>query len=146
MRVCFSELERQRFGVRLLLIFSTYFEPSCIVLVVGERANRQHRPKGNPMGIRKVNLNDLKGSLSQRGRSRFEDEELATALLEMLEDNEPVIWESAQVEGTTEKQRTASKMKWRNRANSVFNALESGTKISIRWTTDDEMVIIPVTD
>lgn len=95
------------------------------------------------MGVRKVNLSDLSGSLSHRGRARFADPELAEALLAMIADNEPFIWETAVVSGKTEKAIEASKAKWRNRATSVLASLETNYEISIRWTSDNEMVITP---
>lgn len=94
------------------------------------------------MGIRKVNLSDLKGSLSQRGRDRYENADLKEALLEAIVDGEAVIWDDAQVEGNNEKKRTASKMKWRNRAVSVFSTIETECTLTVRWTTEDECVLI----
>lgn len=97
------------------------------------------------MGIRKVNLSDLQGSLSKKGRDRYADPILRDALLAMMSDGEPFIWEDAVVTGKTEKQVTASKAKWRSRAVSVFKSLglDDDKSITIRWTTDDEMVIAP---
>lgn len=95
------------------------------------------------MGVRKVNLSDLSGSLSQRGRSRFDDPELATALLAMIADNEPFIWETAVVSGKTDTAITASKAKWRNRATSVLANMNTDYEITIRWTKENEMVIMP---
>jgi hypothetical protein len=94
--------------------------------------------------IRKVNLSDLAGSLSKKGKPRYENSELLEAFREMLTDPAPFIWEEAKVEGKTEQEVNASKAKWRNRATSVFATLDSKMTISIVWTTDtDEMVIIP---
>lgn len=95
------------------------------------------------MGIRKVNLSDLAGKLNQRGRSSFQDEELAEAFQQMLEDGEPFIWETAIVEGKTDKARSSSRAKWRHRAVSVFGQLNTGESISVCWTVDDECVIMP---
>lgn len=95
------------------------------------------------MGIRKVNLSDLKGSLSQRGRERFHDDELHQAFMEAIEmGGDTFVWETAQVEGKSEKARTASKAKWRSRATSLFSTLETEMTISVRWTDANEMVII----
>jgi hypothetical protein len=96
------------------------------------------------MSIRKVNLSDLQGSLSKKGKPRYENEVLLEAFREMLLDPAPFIWEEAEVEGNTAQEVEASKAKWRNRASSVFATLDSKMTISIVWTTDThEMVIIP---
>lgn len=107
-----------------------------------DRNNAESNPN---KGIRKVNLADLQGSLSQRGRERYNDPDLAEALREMLKDGQPFIWESAIVTGKTEKALNASRAKWRSRAVSVFESLNAGENvgISVRWTTDtNEMVIL----
>lgn len=93
------------------------------------------------MGIRKVNLNELKGSLNQRGRVRYQNDELKNAFVDLLATGEAFIWDDAKVEGKTEKAQKASKGKWRNRAVSVFTSLNSEEKISVQWTTENEMVI-----
>jgi hypothetical protein len=96
------------------------------------------------MSTRKVNLNDLKGSLSKKGKPRYENSELLEAFKEMLEDGTPIVWEEAKVEGETVAEVDACKAKWRNRATSVFATLDSKVTISIVWTIDThEMVIIP---
>jgi hypothetical protein len=96
------------------------------------------------MSTRKVNLSDLKGSLSKKGKPRYENSELLQAFKDMLEDGEPFIWESVELEGETVAEVDACKAKWRNRATSVFATLDSEIAISIVWTTDThEMVIIP---
>jgi hypothetical protein len=89
-------------------------------------ADRNNAEATPAKGIRKVNLADLQGSLSKRGRERFHDPELAQALREMLVDKSPFVWETAVVEGKNEKQLNASRAKWRSRAVSA-----------------NEMVIIP---
>lgn len=95
------------------------------------------------MAVRKVNLGELKGSLNQRGRSRFTDPDLKSALEQMLIDGEPVVYDElfTVTAKTTEKQIDNEKAKWRNRACSVFDSLESGKKVSISWTTAHEMII-----
>lgn len=96
-------------------------------------------------GIRKVNLSELKGQLSRRGRTRFADPELAKAILEMFQDGEAFIWEAVElVTDKGEKEYDSSKAKWRARAVSVFESLDLGTDkaISIAWM-GDEMVIFP---
>ena len=96
------------------------------------------------MTTRKVNLSDLKGSLSKKGKPRYENSVLLQAFKDMLEDGEPFIWESVELDGETVAEVDASKAKWRNRATSVFATLDSNVTISIVWTTDThEMVIIP---
>lgn len=94
------------------------------------------------MSIRKVNLSDLAGSLSQRGRERYKNDELKQALETMLEDGQPFIWETAKVTGKNDNEVSASKAKWRSRAVSVFESLNSEQGISVRWTDQNEMVII----
>lgn len=97
------------------------------------------------MGIRKVNLSDLAGSLSQRGRDRYTDPELHEAFVEAIGDGgSSFIWETAVIEGKTEKAKKASQAKWRNRAVSVFTAIaeSEGMKLSVRWTVDNECLLI----
>lgn len=96
---------------------------------------------GKRQGIRKVNLSDIQGSLSKRGRERYSNPELAEALRNLLATGEAFIWEDAQPEGDTKEKHNASKAKWRNRATSVFETLNSTATVSIQWTTNDEMVI-----
>lgn len=91
-------------------------------------------------GIRKVNLQEIKGTLSKRGRESFSCPPLKEAFQEMLKNGEAFIWEDA-VPSQEKDKRNSSKAMWRNRANSVFESLNSGKKISIQWTTEDEMVI-----
>lgn len=95
------------------------------------------------MAVRKVNLGELKGSLNQRGRSRFQDPDLLEAFKQMLIDHEPVVYDELFVvtNKTTDKELDNQKAKWRNRAVSVFDSLESGHKVSISWTTANEMII-----
>lgn len=92
--------------------------------------------------IRKVNLSDLTGSLHQRGRQRYDNPNLANAMRELLTDRQPFIWEDAKPEGKTDKAKDASKAKWRNRAVSVMSGIDPDAKLTIRWTTQDEMVIL----
>lgn len=110
--------------------------------------SNKHTPSDNKQatpnkGIRKVNLSDLKGSLSSRGRDRYSDPDLADALRDAMNDGESFIWETAVVSGKTDKQVTASKAKWRSRAVSVFTALDGadGYKVRIQWTDTNEMVV-----
>lgn len=94
------------------------------------------------MPIRKVNLSEIQNSLSQRGRGSFEDAELLEAMKELVETGEPFIWESVEITGKTDKEISSSKAKWRHRAVSVFDSLNSGEKISVRFTDQNEMVIL----
>ena len=98
------------------------------------------------MAIKKnINLSDLKGSLSNKGRERYKDPELTQAFRELLSGEIPnvVLDELFKVTPkTTEKTITNERAKWRNRAVSVFDALESGRKISVSWSDEHEMVIV----
>lgn len=94
------------------------------------------------MGIKKINLQDLSAKLAPRGRDPYQDGELLEAFMEMLEDGEPFQWESAVIEGKNEKEITASKAKWRNRAVSVFSQIETDEKISVHFGTENELFIL----
>lgn len=92
--------------------------------------------------IRKVNLNDIQGSLSKRGRERYRNPELMEAFREALTDGESFVWEEAVVTGKTDKEVTASKAKWRSRAMSVFTSMNIAShKVTIGWTVTNEMVV-----
>jgi len=95
------------------------------------------------MGVKKVNLSELKGSLNKRGRGRFEDPALREALAQMLVDGEAIVYDElfTVTAKTTEKQIDNEHAKWRNRAVSVFESLESGRKVSVSWTDAHEMII-----
>jgi hypothetical protein len=99
------------------------------------------------MGIRKVDLSALAGELSHKGRSRFMDDELLSALRDAIDNGGDLfVWETAKVTGKTETERDASRAKWRNRATSVFAQLPEDTtsayKVKVQWTkTNDEMVL-----
>lgn len=94
------------------------------------------------MGIKKVNLNQLSSMLAPRGRDPYADAELLEALLDMLVDGEPFQWETAVIEGATDKAITASKAKWRNRAVSVFNSIDTDRKITVAFGTENELFIL----
>lgn len=108
------------------------------------------KKQATPKGIIKVNLSDLQGSLSQRGRERYSNPMLKDALLEAIQanskDDKSFIWGEAVVEGKTEKAITASKAKWRSRAVSVFESIteNNGQKVSIQWTLNDNRMVISV--
>lgn len=101
------------------------------------------KKQANPIkGVRKVNLADLQGKLSQRGRARFTDDELLSALKQAVIDGESLIWETAVIESTNEKAQESERQKWRNRAVSVFETLNAeNKKIRVQWTSDNQMVI-----
>lgn len=94
-------------------------------------------------GIRKVNLSDLSGSLSKRGRERYTDPELQSALVDAMSDGESFIWDTAVVSGKTDKALTASKAMWRSRAMSVFTGIAGNEtqRLRIQWTDANEMVL-----
>lgn len=92
-------------------------------------------------GTKKVNLEALKGSLSKRGRARYSDPVLLQSFTELLQDGEPFIWLDAVVEGSTDTEVANNKAMWRARAVSVFRSLNSDRKVTIQWTTENEMVI-----
>lgn len=105
--------------------------------------------KNQKKGIRKVNLNDLAGSLSKRGREAFHDENLKVALIDLMngEGNENAfIWDDAFVNPVIgEKLKTAEQAKYRSRANSLVKqiATENGKEfaITVQYTNAGEMVI-----
>lgn len=106
------------------------------------KSDDRKRAESTRKGIKKVNLSDLQGSLSKRGRARYADPMLAQSLAEMLNgEMEAFIWLDAVPVGDTESALNADKAKWRARAVSVFNSLGSTRKVTIGWTTDNEMVI-----
>jgi len=97
------------------------------------------------MPVRKVNLSELKGTLNKRGRGRYEDPELKEALIIMLQDGEPLVYDElfTVTSKTTNKEIDNQQAKWRNRAVSVFESIKEaeGRKLSITWTDEQEMVI-----
>jgi hypothetical protein len=92
-------------------------------------------------GTKKVNLQAIQGSLNKRGRERFHDPILAESFKEMLTDGEAFIWLDAMPVGKTPTEIANSRAMWRARAVSVFKSLNSGKKITVQWTTENEMVI-----
>lgn len=129
------------------------FDLLAIIHYVENTQKPSDKKQANPKkGIRKVNLSQLQGSLSQRGRERYSNPELKEALLEAIQaetkDDKSFIWEEAVVEGKTEKALTASKAKWRSRAVSVFDTFsdleKNGQKVTIQWTTDTNEMVISV--
>jgi hypothetical protein len=91
-----------------------------------------------------INLNDLKGSVNKRGRDRYANAELATLLQQLADGKIPfVVWDELYTadKKTPAKTITNERAKWRNRAVSVFEALNTDKKVSIHWTDAHEMVI-----
>lgn len=98
-------------------------------------------------GIRKVNLEDLVGELSQRGRQPFSNEVLFNAFIAMLNGElNAMIWDDGFVEPElNETEQTRLQAKFRNRATSVLKqVLELNgkeMKVVIQYTKSGEMVI-----
>jgi len=93
---------------------------------------------------KKINLSDLKGKTSQRGRKRYANATLTEYLREMVSTREGFgVPELLTVTPkTTEKQIQTQKAKWRNRIVSLFEELNfPGHRISISWTDAHEMVV-----
>lgn len=91
-----------------------------------------------------INLSDLKGNLSSRGRSRYENPELAEMLTQLVNGEiQHVVWDDLFTVNakTTEKEITNQHAKWRNRASSVFASLNTDKVLTISWTDAHEMVI-----
>jgi len=110
-------------------------------MVMADKPADRRKAEATRKGTKKVNLEALKGSLSKRGRARYNDPLLLQSFMDMLRDGEPFIWLDAVVEGSTETDIANAKAMWRARAVSVFRSLNSDRKVSIQWTTDNEMVI-----
>jgi hypothetical protein len=98
-------------------------------------------------GIRKINLEDLAGELSQRGRAPFTDSVLKEAFEEMLKGNlDAMIWVDAYVD-PDQNENTLVKLqaRFRNRATSVLKQVLEATgkemKVVIQYTKSGEMVI-----
>lgn len=93
-------------------------------------------------GVRKVNISELAGQLSSKGKPPYKDDELLSMYRESLVDGLSLIWEAVVIEGDTESEVTASKAKWRNRASSVFGQLNVTTHtLKVQWTQDNECVL-----
>lgn len=96
------------------------------------------------MAIRTINLSELQGELNKRGRDRYENAELKE-MCELLINGEipHIVWDElfTVTAKTSEKEVANLHAKWRNRAVSVFDSIESGKKASITWSDAHEMVI-----
>lgn len=91
-----------------------------------------------------INLSDLKGNISSRGRSRYENADLKALYGDMLNGTIPfIVWDDLYkvTAKTTEKEVTNERAKWRNRATSVFESLGTDRTLTISWTDAHEMVI-----
>lgn len=114
-----------------------------------EMPDTNSEPKNEVKGIRKVNLADLVGSLSKRGRNPFTDDILKAALMELLngKGNENAFeWIDGYVDPTLEEnEQTKLKAKFRQRANSVADQIAAVKGIefplTIQYTSAGEMVI-----
>lgn len=97
-------------------------------------------------GIRKVNISDLAGSLSSKGKPPYKDDDLLSMYRDCLNDEGSVlVWEKAVITANTDQTITAEKAKWRNRAVSVFAQLNIETHtLTVKWTDKNECVLIPV--
>jgi hypothetical protein len=97
------------------------------------------------MALRSINLSELKGDLNKRGRDRYQNDDLKEMFQALLEGQiENVVWDElfTVTAKTTEKAIANEHAKWRNRAVSVFDSLETQRKLSITWTSEHEMVIV----
>lgn len=100
-------------------------------------------------GIQKVNLDDLQGQLSKRGREPFFNAELKQALIDLLdgEGNENAfIWADGFVNPNAKAdEQTKLQAKFRSRANSMVAQIVEQTNkefaITVQYTNDGKMVI-----
>jgi len=100
------------------------------------------QPTAKAEANRKVNLKDLQGSLSKKGKPPYQDKALAADILSLdpNDANDAFVWSKAAVVLTGDpKKDNANKMLWRQRAISVSKA--TGIVIRIQWTNNGEMVI-----
>jgi hypothetical protein len=97
------------------------------------------------MALRSINLSELKGDLNKRGRDRYQNDDLKEMFQALLEGQiENVVWDELfkVTDKTSDKTIANEHAKWRNRAVSVFDSLETQRKLSITWTSEHEMVIV----
>jgi|LakMenE18May11ns_1017448.scaffolds.fasta_scaffold9716087_1 hypothetical protein len=105
--------------------------------------------KTQAKGIRKINLADLAGSLSKKGRTAFFDDTLKDALMALMlgEGNENAfIWDDGFVNpNKAQNEQTKLQAKFRSRANSVVKQIVESEKtdfaITVQYTNDGDMVI-----
>jgi len=88
----------------------------------------------------KVNLNDLKGQLSSRGRAPYENPELEAEIMSLdpAIDGDATIYEGSQGDPSSE-DYTNHKAMWRGRAETIAD--KNGIAISVQWLTTGQMVI-----
>lgn len=99
------------------------------------------------MSTRKINLSDLQGKLSSKGRASFKDEDLYNSLIELMNSEgsgEAIIWEDGHVAPNTPKAINAEQ-KFRGRVNSVVKQIVKATgqdfAVTVSYTEDGDMVI-----
>ena len=88
----------------------------------------------------KINLNDLQGMLSKRGREAFHDETLQAEILSLdpKVEGDAFIWDSAQGNPSDE-DYTNHKAKYHGRVETI--AERNNVAVSVQWTTDGRCVV-----
>lgn len=100
---------------------------------------------------RKINLSELKGTVSPRGRKPYTDEALVQYLTEMVQDGEgfgldaPYEVTDDMRKGTPRgvKAQNRERAKWRNRIVSVWTSTLGRDKgeITVGWTSEHEVTV-----
>lgn len=152
----FSSIVRQPNWTLMLIIFSAYPRSLAIVLSVStNKVTANAEPKNtqsNTPNVR-VNLSQMAGKLSHKGKPAYKDEALAKDILSLdpTDPNDAFIWAKAKVslvdangESRDESQINKEKMKHRQRAISVAKQLQ--IQIRVIWMLDGQMVIALKTD
>jgi len=147
----FSSIVRQPNWTLMVIIFSAYL--GSLVRVVPVSTNKvtaNAEPKnthGNTPNVR-VNLSQMAGKLSRKGKPAYKDEALAKDILSLdpTDPNDAFTWGKAKVslvdangESRDEAQINKEKMKHRQRAFSVAKQLQ--IEIRVIWMVDGQMVI-----
>lgn len=93
----------------------------------------------------KVNLRDIQARLVKRGRDAYENEALVAELLglDLNDEHDAFLFTEATFDGDTAGDDYVNhKNAWRNRVSSLaLRVLPEGTKISVQWTLDGEMIV-----